>query len=703
MTQTLTKISNIVKIDFDLLEESERDQIISDIEHLLITDFPDEELRRDTRISFAATMLSRLVPKIQIDITELYEIDKQKSYKRDEYKSSKEDISKYKEDSKRYKEIKNQIDQLKSNIKELNDNFKKNKKNFDKKEFISLKHTSKLMLKALRDNYEKPKLWVRAIEFCRKTGINEIDSIWEIVEELLKAKIINLLTAGFIYSLLFKTLSFQLILAYKEVSGPNVDPITLKRSKKFLACLLDEKFIESKITLVKKCKKTYERRSFSLFMFTRSVIKYYLNCSSKNINKSYNLFEYIANDNTCLICKDKYLFINMIWWILCIIIDKTSSVPPLIWYDAVKYLCHNKDIIDSPAGMAIIFLYPQELPAEIVDCVFLNKKMKNYLKYEYEGVVFDVIAGLKARQKDYDDLTQNKLVKKVSKILNFNSDMYITLYQWVEWAKKFERNSSAYDPRLSEWTALEIVKRIAEIHHSKIHIIELVNNRQLFMDADERYYRVHPSNYLLPIEWIRNSSVLSWEDWKKCIDIQHKNSKTVKLRSTGETIYDYRYTPVILDPYSCENRELSVIHGLGILLIGLLLKDFKYPAIYNPIGMQKVWVSVLKAKLEYYPVSSRTLGIINGCLSKRNLETKFLTTYQRELIPDDDTIIDPPEIFTISDFIQNVEKAQKILESYQLTVQEHGPRQLIPVSLIQLTRDYNPYKHIEEGIEDEHI
>ncbi|AUS95241.1 hypothetical protein [Clostridium thermosuccinogenes] len=701
MTQTLAKISNIVRIDFDLIEEVERKQIISDIEHLLVTDFPDEELRRDTRISFAATMLSKLVPKNHVDITEIYEIDKRKSCKINELEYKQKEINKYRDNSDQYTIIEKQIEKLNFEIKELNDSLERIKNELMKKELISFKHSFRLMLKALRDNHEKPKLWVRAIEFCQRSGINEIDSIWEIVDDLLKANSINKLSAGFIYSLILKTLSDQIILAFKEVSELKGSPITYERSKKFLNYLISKEFVTSKATLIKNYTKPYEMGCLNLFMFTCSVIAYYL-----KEEPTCDLYEYFDktrnsifdknNDGACLVSKDEYSFINMIWWILCKITEKSSIEPPKMWYDVVKYLCHNKELIDSPTGMSIISLYPKNLPAEIIDYLFSSKKMNNYLKHE--GWLFDILVSLKDKQINYNGLMQNKMVRKISKILNFTDNEYVTLYEWTEWANKFEKNSVAYDPRLSEWTALEIVKRVAKIHNSVVHNIELLHNSQLFEDVNERYYSVHPSNYILPKEWIECRSNMSWEDWKNAIDI-HRNNKTVKLRKLKEVIYDYRYTPVILDPYSYENRELSVIHGLGILLIGLLSKSFSFPAIYNPIGMQKVWTSVLKAKLEYYPISSRTLGIIYGCLSKRNIETKFLSIYQHELVPDDDTIFDPPHIFSISDFIQNIEKAQKILESYQLTVQEYSPRQLIPVSLIQLTRDYNPYKQIEDGIE----
>jgi hypothetical protein len=71
MTQTLAKVSAISKCDFEFLSQNEEVQLISDLEHLLLTDFPDHELRKDTRVSFAASILSRIIPNTKEDYTDI--------------------------------------------------------------------------------------------------------------------------------------------------------------------------------------------------------------------------------------------------------------------------------------------------------------------------------------------------------------------------------------------------------------------------------------------------------------------------------------------------------------------------------------------------------------------------------------------------------------------------------------------------------
>jgi hypothetical protein len=74
MNHTLKKISMSNRLSFELLDSDEEKKYIQDIEHLLVTDISEEEIRKDTRLSFASSKLSSLVPKKKYDYTEIYNI-----------------------------------------------------------------------------------------------------------------------------------------------------------------------------------------------------------------------------------------------------------------------------------------------------------------------------------------------------------------------------------------------------------------------------------------------------------------------------------------------------------------------------------------------------------------------------------------------------------------------------------------------------
>jgi hypothetical protein len=52
-----------------------------------------------------------------------------------------------------------------------------------------------------------------------------------------------------------------------------------------------------------------------------------------------------------------------------------------------------------------------------------------------------------------------------------------------------------------------------------------------------------------------------------------------------------------------------------------------------------------------------------------------------------DSSLDPPYFINVDELIAFIESSQKALESQQLAVSDHQPRQLIPISLRQMKRE----------------
>lgn len=77
ITQTLHKISDIAKMPLDLLNANEFNMVFRDLQMLLVTEFPEEEIKKGTRTSFACTMLSRLTSDINVDYAEIHKLRKE--------------------------------------------------------------------------------------------------------------------------------------------------------------------------------------------------------------------------------------------------------------------------------------------------------------------------------------------------------------------------------------------------------------------------------------------------------------------------------------------------------------------------------------------------------------------------------------------------------------------------------------------------
>ncbi|MCM1080318.1 MAG: RNA-directed DNA polymerase [Muribaculum sp.] len=71
MTQTLEKISQIGSLDLALLSRHETKMVEHDLKTLIVADLPDEEIKEDTRVSFASTFLSRIIISSSMDYHKL--------------------------------------------------------------------------------------------------------------------------------------------------------------------------------------------------------------------------------------------------------------------------------------------------------------------------------------------------------------------------------------------------------------------------------------------------------------------------------------------------------------------------------------------------------------------------------------------------------------------------------------------------------
>ena len=104
MTQTLQKVSQLSSLELRFLNPDESERVFFDLQSLVTVDFPEEEIKKETRISFASTMLSRMMVKESPDWREISRLkhDFLKSVKAFEsnskiHKIGNEDIKQFKE------------------------------------------------------------------------------------------------------------------------------------------------------------------------------------------------------------------------------------------------------------------------------------------------------------------------------------------------------------------------------------------------------------------------------------------------------------------------------------------------------------------------------------------------------------------------------------------------------------------------------
>jgi len=700
LTQTLAKVSAINSTEFDLLSISEENQFIADLEHLLLTDFPDHELRKDTRISFAATMLARIVPKKRYDYSEVYKKRKEiysiihdSGLKSTDLKSEITNSllfdnftnsllsSKFEEfqqkvnDDKINEKISNAYAIKLSEINLVND--------IENESLRFKKHIFDLLFKSLSENFPKVRLWVRVMEFCYRTGFNKQIEIIKLIDDLCKSGKISKLACSYLHSLCISIITENLLQSIsKIINNKQNDSLDQNLAFEYIAYVYKKsnlKYLLNKGSA--DSEKYFYKEIYEIFKFSLGSIIFilkeegYTNIipeSSTFIN-TYSLIDW-ENNSTNWISDNKSTINNWLFWLLYKTNYKKNTMPNKYWYKLLRFV----QIADSSV-VPLLLPFPnyaliKNIPNSNSVLNILPLKIKN------EGWFFDLASSIDTKA------TRTKYLKKIDKnnlLRNINSSYknYITLSEWLDFSVEYKNLSTSniycqFDPRYSEWSSIEIILQI-------INCIQPVINPSVdSLFTTKSHYTnlsIHPSNFLLPKSWIEKTSKnMSWSDWF----ISARN-KSIILRNKESRITDDRYTTLGLRNYQTDST-IGIIHGLGLLLINLLTFEKSIPWIWNIEDHGLVFSNLINERIEKVSISSRTYLILVSCFSSRNRETFFWQNKKIKVSDFNfslDTKKDPPLIRSIEDFKKYLESAQKNLVDYQISVQDNLPRQLIPFNL----------------------
>ena len=268
--------------------------------------------------------------------------------------------------------------------------------------------------------------------------------------------------------------------------------------------------------------------------------------------------------------------------------------------------------------------------------------------------------------------SSKKTFTKAARSAETPPDNLVTLSDWTAAIAA----CSPFDPRRSEWTALEIVGQLIG------QVIEF-NGDEAMLD------RLHPDNVLLPKAWLesfdlyKDWSDISWERWRRFAQ-QIENGKVV-MRDPTTSLLDYRFATdgkVSLFTDEWERRLVAV----GRLLLGLVRNDYSAPSIWNLRGNEQVFRLPLARWFESLAISSPTLLLIESCLSARSAETRTISRAPglfgwKEGVSANDVEYDPPTLVGANTLLDAIRNAQQVLTANQIAVAMNQPRQLIPFRL----------------------
>jgi hypothetical protein len=643
MTFALKKMSNLNDEDLDLMDAEEIDKHESDLIHFMLTDFPDSEMKKETRMAFASFKLCQLAKNIKPNF---HKIDSttDTNYQLAKELVNNEELSEVRE--------KNKNKALKEEIKLI------------EKKFTKL---FSLLMKSITENPDKLKLWKRCVEFCFNTGYDG----FKIIFDELKRLNIHKKSKSYIAAYIYQQINLKSFFALNIVSNPTsgywegyTSFLHLKNASKFYLNRKDQ-FLEL------KC--------FEISLSQGKLFHSLLEINS--LNNSVNLRNNLINKYQGLINDSKLKefsvftlgnsFVNeqkeiesFIWYY----INKLSKINSLkLWKESINFINTDNKIFWS-----ILSFYPKDIPKDVLkkiqktpdkvnnreQLIYENSEFRN----RFNGIIYEIF---KNSVDDKKDLL--KYYPEIKRRLDYENKDYISLDDYLQKLLELNTNKTKVDIRLSEWSLLEILRQVTKV--LDIPLSEF----SIFNDENKNTCKIHPANYLVPEIWL-DYNINTWGSWKKIVA-----QNSIKLINDELLIDDYRFFPINKLWKQSEISwffgmgSFSVIIGLSSLFVKLLSNSFEWPAATNKLlFIDKVYNNVLKI-LNETNVSTNTRQVITKIFSKKDVDYFGNREFSN--------VLDSTSINNLNDFKLVIEKLQKELENKRFSVYDGKPRQLTVIDI----------------------
>lgn len=636
ITQALHKISDISKLSMDLLNPNEFKMVYRDLQMLLVTEFPEQEIKKGTRTSFACTMLSRLSSDINVDYDKIHQLRKEwleyislMSLQNEEDKEKlrslifttdddypnilDESVIKLigKEGNERYDAILKAIYNARIEVQKIED------KIFN------------LLIYSIKEIPDKPKMWLRVLDFCIYHIPENIQKLYSILKLIYNNEDIHSLGYEYIVSVMNTHLALQVLKTISRLAAKRyINPWKKSIDERFLKLYskLDDKYKEQHHYL-------YEDANFLVKRVKTTLSKY-----SGNVEDD----SFLENCNYHGVTLDSSFW--LLWHIEKLNRDKPNPdlfIPDFLIEDL------NKANIDSEYFIQLLFT--------CVPYVSLSR----FGKKDFKKI------NLTSLQKDNLLLSvwKQHFGMEVIKSFGLNETKMsspsnkLSLIQWINKVRHMEEDGKNIlgNALCSEYCATLIMKSVVQYFLDNIETIENIP--------------LHPASILL-----KKEECLGVEDWGSWI----APSKKISI----ETKDSFRYEMYSYPTYMSNDYEpmIGAIYGLGIIFLQLLTKEYSLPWVFNRPEYGYEWQSVLYRLLEKGKVSSTNYNIIAACLSLENRETIKLKGILNNVVVSDQLVNDA-KIETIEELLNEIDKSLVELKGNQISVANNETRQLVMIKL----------------------
>lgn len=222
MTQTLAKISDVNHCNIEFLDPQERDTLIRDLEHLMLAEFPANELRPDTRVSFAAARIGRIAAQRELSVKEIVDLRRRIVQL--------ESVTGIERSATRDK------------LLETRRGYQRSLFERHRAERKFRRHILGLLLKAVAEFPEKIRLWQYVLQFSLRTGENDLPGL---LSQLRNFQRKNGVAAKYVEASVLQFLARQAILASQTICSADALPDSRRAASKYLRAIISNTVISS--------------------------------------------------------------------------------------------------------------------------------------------------------------------------------------------------------------------------------------------------------------------------------------------------------------------------------------------------------------------------------------------------------------------------------------------------------------------------
>ena len=664
MTQTLQKVSMLQGLNLNMLSTREFGMVFGELQSLLVADLSEQEIKESTRISFACTMLTRLILDGDVDYEKIHflrcqwleyvEELRKKLYdrlsKNNPYKkyNTKEKVDKLIDDCTNI--IFNDAQQIDvkgfskthHNIQMNVECLEKINKEIEKGHNIKIgreRQVFNMLMYALDKVPDKVRIWIRAFYYCLHHEPTQVNKLFEKLNSFRDTKL-HKLSVDFLIALLNTLCAENIIKATARLVLDDYKiPSDAEKDKKFL-------------------------ENIQLIEFSDSM-HFFVRDSQYMLSKAFAFFDIYAekiemkvygNDETFFSPFLNYHGSNLdstFWLLWAADLLKTKNQKDRPIFSRLLNDILEEAKVESEYFKAFFFAYLREtsitsntemhLPNNLnYSAPWLNSALK------YTIMRMQKVVGLEKLLRD-DEQEQYQAVSNCG---------CKNLVQWIEYVKNKKQNDIQFELLNSELLSVLILLSV-------IKAIELQGENK---DSLE----LHPENFYLKLDKLPStwSELISMIENEEYLDIQYIPNPKLNCDS-----YNY---PKILNSNTRINTSIS--YGLGIIFLQLLSKKTILPWALNSELVGFEWHYVLHELQGEGHISSLNYRILSACLSPRQRENIILSlmlgdSYVRE------TFRDNPEIYNWKQLKDELTTSLRQLRVNIVSVSDEAHRQLTVIDL----------------------